>query len=241
MTDKIQTLCVTCVRGTRSFTNRYRDFLLDPGTLFTAASATLLLLAILLNPLEVVSEHAPKTSAHWIYLASALIGSCFIWWSAIQGIREGDFTADIPVSLATLAAILIGQYAAAAVVAVLLLLGGMLENFVAARAGHALEALASLLPDRVTLRTAGGDEIVPLDAVQVGDILLVRPGETIAVDGEVVSGYGFVNQASITGESTSVEKGSSDLVFAGTLNELETPPCAAAWSNAAPPLKYWRK
>lgn len=219
MINQVQVFCTTCVRSTRSFSNHYRNFLLDPGTLFTVASGLLLLLSILLNPLEVISEHAPKTGIHWIYLASALIGSCFIWWSAIQGIREGDFTADVPVSLATLAAILIGQYAAAAVVAVLLLLGGMLENFVAARAGHALEALARLLPDRVTVRTENGDVVVALDAVQVDDIVLVRPGETIPVDGEVLSGIGYVDQASITGESLSIEKGRNDLVFAGTRNE----------------------
>ena len=74
-------------------------------------------------------EHAGT----WLYLAAALAGSLYIWWSAIQGIRERDFTADIPVSFATAAALIIGQYAAAAVVAVLLLLGGMLEEFVCTR------------------------------------------------------------------------------------------------------------
>jgi cation transport ATPase len=66
----------------------------------------------------------------YLYYRSSLV---YIWWSAIQGIRERDFTADIPVSFATAAALIIGQYSAAAVVAVLLLLGGMLEEFVSAR------------------------------------------------------------------------------------------------------------
>jgi len=66
-----------------------------------------------------------STHAHTgLFLAAALVGSVYIWWSAIQGIRERDFTADIPVSFATAAALIIGQYSAAAVVAVLLLLGG---------------------------------------------------------------------------------------------------------------------
>ncbi|NPV77526.1 MAG: cation-translocating P-type ATPase [Anaerolineae bacterium] len=217
--DRFVTTCATCVRGVRTFTNHYRSFLLDPGTLFTAFSGLLLLIAIALNPAEIISEQAPQTNAQWVYLAAALVGSSYIWWSAIQGIREGDFTADIPVSLATLAAILIGEYAAAAVVAVLLLLGGMLEEFVAARAGHALEDLARLLPDRVTVRKPEGDMIVPLDAVQVGDTILVRPGERLAVDGEVLSGSALLNQAAITGESLSVEKNPGDKVYAGTLNE----------------------
>lgn len=87
-----------------------------------------------------------------LYLAAALVGSVYIWWSALQGIREGDFTADIPVSIATLAAIAIGQYSAASGVAALLLLGGLLEEFVSARAGKALDSLARLLPDKVTVR-----------------------------------------------------------------------------------------
>lgn len=183
------------------------------------ASSLLLLLAIALNPLAIISDDAPKNAAQWVFLASALVGSSYIWWSAVQGIRKGDFTADIPVSLATLAAILIGQFVAAAVVAVLLLWGGMLENFVAARAGHALEELARLLPDRVTVRKPQGDVVVSLGIVQVGDLILVRPGERVAVDGEVVSGSASINQAAITGESLSVEKKPGDRVFAGTLNE----------------------
>jgi Cd2+/Zn2+-exporting ATPase len=157
-----------------------------------------------------------------LYLAAALVGSVFIWWSAIQGIRHRDFTADIPVSIATAAALAIGQYSAAAVVAVLLLLGGMLENFVAARAGRALEALSKLLPDRVTVRRGDDDIVMPLEEVEAGDLLLIRSGERIAVDGEVVSGTAAVSQAAITGESMTVEKNAGDTVFAGTLNEQGT-------------------
>src|SRR6266699_3918108 len=91
---RFQSACVICVRGGQRAVLRYRDFLLDPGTLFTLVSLLLLIAA------------------------------------TIQGIRERDFTADIPVSFATAAALIIGQYSAAAVVAVLLLLGGMLEEFV---------------------------------------------------------------------------------------------------------------
>ena len=135
-------------------------FCLEPGTLFTLASGTLLIVASLAYPQGLFSESGMSGDGRYLYLAAALLGSSYIWWSAIQGIREHDFTADIPVSLATIAAILIGQYSAAAVVAVLLLLGGMLEDFVAARAGKALEALARLLPDRVTVRRDGQDVVI---------------------------------------------------------------------------------
>lgn len=198
----------------------YWEFLLAPGTIITAISGILLVLAVLVQPEGIFSAEESTIPTSPLYLASALAGSSFIWYNAVQGIRERDFTADIPVSLATFAAIAIGQYAAAAVVAVLLLIGGMLEEFVAARADRALDALSRLLPDRITVRRNCEDITVPLDALVIGDQLLVRSGERIAADGEIVSGTASVNQSSITGESIPVEKHTGDEVFAGTLNEL---------------------
>ena len=209
--------CATCARGVRSFSGRYREFLTEPGTLFTVAAFVLLVIAICVHPDGAVSSTHRKSV---FYLASALTGSSYIWWSAIQGIRERDFTADIPVSVATIAAIAVGYYSAAAVVAVLLLAGGMLEEFVAARADQALDSLASLLPDQVTVRRDDTEVNVALDEVRVDDLVLVRPGERIPVDGEVLSGTAAVDQAAITGESVPVDKQPGDTVFAGTLASL---------------------
>ena len=203
----------------RSLFRDYREFLLTPGTIFTLVSSILLAIAVLYQVSGLFIDAAPEAYADRIYLAAALVGSSFIWYSAVQGIREGDFTADIPVSLATAAAIAIGQYPAAAVVAVLLLLGGLLEELVAARADRALDALARLLPDRVTVRRDGKDLFISPDEVVVGDLLIVRSGERIAVDGEVLFGAAAINQSAITGESVPAEKQAGDTVFAGTLNE----------------------
>ena len=203
----------------RSLFRDYREFLLTPGTIFTLVSSILLAIAVLYQVSGLFIDAAPEAYADRIYLAAALVGSSFIWYSAVQGIREGDFTADIPVSLATAAAIAIGQYPAAAVVAVLLLLGGLLEELVAARADRALDALARLLPDRVTVRRDGKDLFISPDELIVGDLLIVRSGERIAVDGEVLFGAAAINQSAITGESVPVEKQAGDTVFAGTLNE----------------------
>lgn len=215
--SRVQVACATCVRGGKRFVGRYRAFLLDPGTLFTLASFLLLVIAIIITPGGLVDANQARTP---LYLAAALMGSIFIWWEAIQGIRQKDFTADIPVSFATIGALVIGQYAAAAVVAVLLLVGGMLEEFVSARAGNALDALARLLPDQVTVRRDGEDRVVSLHEVRSGDVVLIRSGERIPVDGTVIAGMASVNQAAITGESLAVEKQAGDAVFAGTLNEL---------------------
>ena len=214
---RVQTVCVTCVRGGQRFVGHYREFLLNAGTIFTFASLVLLIVAIIQNPGGLVNAERARTP---LYLVAALVGSVYIWWSAIQGIREHDFTADIPVSFATAGALIIGQYSAAAVVAVLLLLGGMLEEFVSARAGNALDALAKLLPDRVTIRRDGQDLVVSLEEVHNGDLVLIRSGDRIPVDGTVAMGTASVNQAAITGESLPVEKQVGDIVYAGTLNEV---------------------
>ena len=210
--------CASCGRGALRFIGRYRDFLMEPGTLFTFVSFLLLLLAAVLNPGGLVGRDTEAQTP--LYFLAALVGSVYIWWSALQGIRQRDFTADIPVSVATLAALIVHQYSAAAVVAVLLLIGGMLENFVAARAGRALEALAELLPGEVTLRRDGKELRVARESVVVGDLLIVRSGERIAVDGVIEWGNANVNQAAITGESLPVDKGTGDPVFAGTLNQV---------------------
>lgn len=216
----LQTVCVTCGRAAARFGRRYREFVLDPGTLVTLAAFSLLVLAGVQHPGGLLGGAGTAQVRTPLYIAAALLGSSYIWWSAIQGIRERDFTADIPVSLATIASIAIGQFSAAAVVAVLLLVGGMLENFVAARAGRALDSLAALLPDRVTVRRDGEEVVIPTDQVRAGDVVLVRSGERIAVDGHVLRGSASVDQAAITGESVPVDKSAGDEVFAGTLNQV---------------------
>ncbi|MDQ2760205.1 MAG: cation-translocating P-type ATPase [Actinomycetota bacterium] len=191
--------------------------MIAPGTLFTLAAFLLLVAAIVVHPDGAVSNTHRKSV---LYLMAALVGSIYIWFSAIQGIRERDFTADIPVSFATIAAIAVGYYSAAAVVAVLLLAGGLLEEFVSARADRALDALASLLPDQITIRRDGVEAQIAIQDVRRDDVVLVRPGERIPVDGEVIGGSASVNQAAITGESVPVDKQQGDGVFAGTLASL---------------------
>ena len=152
--------CATCGRRVRGFSSRYRDFLTDPGTVVTVAAFVLLLAAIAVHPDGAVANTHRRSA---LYVIAAFVGGSFIWFSALRGIRERDFTADIPVSVATIAAIALGYYSAAAIVAVLLLAGGLLEEFVAARADRAIEALAGLLPDRVEVRRGGDWVVVGLD------------------------------------------------------------------------------
>jgi Zn2+/Cd2+-exporting ATPase len=204
--------CTTCQTTPPGFFERYQGFLLSPGTLITAANALLLLLGV------IASLAGQPQAASWLYLASAIVGGAPIFRLALGNIlRDFDLTAGVMVSIAMIAAIIIGEYSAAALVAFMMLVGEMLENFTVARADNALKELESLLPEFVVIRREHSDEQIPLAAVRKGDTVLVRPGGRIPVDGVIVAGDAAVNQAAITGESIPVDKESGDFVFAGTL------------------------
>ena len=110
-------------------------------------------------------------------------------------------------------------YEAAAVIIALILLGRMLEARSRARAGDAIRRLIGLQPRTARVVRDGNEEDVPIDAVQPGDLVLVRPGEKVPVDGRVEGGSSAVDESMLTGESLPVEKNPGDEVFGGTLNK----------------------
>jgi Cd2+/Zn2+-exporting ATPase len=205
-------VCTTCRTTPPGLFERYRGFLLSPGTLIAAANAFLLLLGV------AASLAGQPQAAQWLFLASALIGGAPIFKLAAGNIfRDFDLTAGVMVSIAMIAAIVVGEYSAAALVAFMMLVGEMLEDLTIARADNALKELASLVPDTVTLRRDGQEVEVPIQAVRQGDVVLVRPGGRIPVDGRVLGGHAAVDQAAITGESMPLDKEPGDSVYAGTL------------------------
>jgi Cd2+/Zn2+-exporting ATPase len=207
--------CADCrVSPPPSFFARYRDFLLSRDTLLTFANAALLLIGFIVSLLG-----APEVGK-WLYLAAAIIGGLPLFLFAAKGLfLRGDITAGVMASTATIAAIVVGEYAAAALVVFMMSVGEWLENFTIARADSALRDLSKLVPAQVMVRRDGQERIIPLEQVVLGDIVLVRTGERLGVDGVVTGGSASLNQAAITGESMPVEKKSGDEVFAGTLNE----------------------
>lgn len=197
------------------FFTRYQDFLLSRDTLLTFANAFLLVVGFLLSIL------GARQIGHWIYLAAALIGGTPLFIFAARGlIIKHDITAGVMATTATIAAIIVGEYSAAALVVFMMSIGEWLENFTMARANNALGELAKLVPSTVTVRRDQKEIVIPLQQVVLNDVVLVRTGERIGVDGNVIAGEASINQAAITGESMPVEKQSGDEVFAGTLNEV---------------------
>jgi len=154
-----------------------------------------------------------------IGLLGMLVGGWPILAEAWENIRERRMTMELSMAIALLAALAIGEFFTALVITAFVLVAEVLEGLTVERGRRAIRELLDFLPPTATVRRTGGPREIPLSQVKVGDIVLVEPGERIAVDGEVRSGRSFVDQATITGESTPVQKSAGDTVFAGTINQ----------------------
>ena len=154
------------------------------------------------------------------WVAIILCGVPIILEAVIGLVTAFDIKADVLVSIALIASVLIGEDFAAGEVAFIMQLGGLLEDLTVARARAGIEKLVHLTPHTARRIQAGQEQILPAEQVQAGDILRVLPGETVPVDGVILSGQTSINQAVMTGESLPVDKGVGDLVSSGTVNQF---------------------
>ena len=140
---------------------------------------------------------------------------------ALHGlITAFDIKADVLVSIALVASVVIGEDFAAGEVAFIMQFGALLEELTVARARAGIEKLVKLTPRTARVLHDGQADILPAEQVRVGDLVRVLPGETIPVDGVIVSGQTSVNQAIMTGESMPVDKAAGDSVASGTVNQF---------------------
>jgi heavy metal translocating P-type ATPase len=159
----------------------------------------------------------------WVWWALFL--SCYVtggWEPALAGLqalREKSLDVDLLMIVAAIGAAAIGQILDGGLLIVIFATSGALEAFLTQRTADSVRSLLDLAPERATLIGESGEEtVVDAATLSVGDMIVVRPGERIGVDGQVTSGISDVDQASITGEPLPVAKHSGDEVFAGTLN-----------------------
>ena len=157
---------------------------------------------------------------HPAWIAILLCGIPIILEAIIGLVTEFDIKADVLVSIALIASVAIGEIFAAGEVAFIMQLGGLLEELTVARARAGIERLVHLTPRTARRLGAAGEEVIPAEEVQPGDRLRVFPGETIPVDGVILSGQTSINQAVMTGESLPVDKGPGDEVSSGTVNQF---------------------
>jgi len=146
-----------------------------------------------------------------------------IVWGAIAGlVTEFDIKADVLVSIALIASVIVGEIFAAGEVAFIMTIGAFLEERTVEKARAGIERLIQLTPTTARIIKDGVEQIVSAETVQQGDTLLVLAGETIAVDGIITKGQTSVDQSVMTGESLPVDKGEGDEVASGTVNQFGT-------------------
>jgi heavy metal translocating P-type ATPase len=154
-----------------------------------------------------------------LYLACYVTGGWEPALAGLQALREKSLDVDLLMIVAAIGAAAIGQVLDGGLLIVIFATSGALEAFLTQRTADSVRSLLDLAPESATVITESGDEtVVDAAALSIGDVIVVRPGERIGGDGQVISGASDVDQASITGEPLPVAKNPGDEVFAGTLN-----------------------
>lgn len=199
----------------KRFIKRAEQFLelggIKKDIVFLVVSGAALLLSILdIVPLPV----------NMAWIAIILCGIPIILEAVIGLVTEFDIKADVLVSLALIASVWIGEDFAAGEVAFIMQLGALLEELTVAKARAGIEKLVHLTPQTARLISNQTEQIVPAGQVRLNDELRVLPGETVPVDGVIISGQTSVNQAVMTGESLPVDKAAGDPVSSGTVNQF---------------------
>jgi heavy metal translocating P-type ATPase len=154
-----------------------------------------------------------------IGVACTLVGGFPIFHEAYENITQRRMTMELSMAIAIVAALAIREIFTALIITLFVLVAEILEGLTVGRGRQAIQRLVDLLPSSATVRRQGEWKNVPTVEMAVGDDVLARPGARIPVDGKVIGGHSFVDQAPITGESMPVEKVAGAVVYAGTINQ----------------------
>jgi len=182
------------------------------------AVAALILVELIgerLGLLESAIERIPAPIA-WVAI---LIGGLPIWRNVVNDLRNRVVGAHALMTLGTLGALAIGQFESAALIVFFMRTGDILEEFTSNQSRAAIRELVRLAPKTARVLREGQEREVEIAEIRAGEIVVVRPGERIPVDGQIVAGYASVDQSAITGESLPVERSAGDSVFAATINQ----------------------
>lgn len=170
-----------------------------------------------------ISEFLLKLPLPWlmaIYLIATLTGGSLIFPKAWRALKQRTLDMNVLMTLAAVGAFAIKEYSEAASVVFLFSLAEMLEAFSVARARKAIKDVLSITPQVATVDVGGGKLVpTPVEEIEVGTKILIRPGDRIPLDAKITEGTSYINQAPLTGESQPVSKTVGETVFAGTVNE----------------------
>ncbi len=148
-----------------------------------------------------------------------MAGGFYGFQEGIKSLLARELNIDFLMVLAAVGAAIVGEWRDGAVLLFLFSLSNVLQDYAMGRSRRAIQALFKLYPEEARIHTPTGVKTVPVHDLEIGQVVLIQPGERIPTDGEVVAGQSAVDQATITGESLPVDKGPGDKVFAGTLNQ----------------------
>ena len=190
----------------------------NPKVIASVASGALLLIGWL-----AAKAGAPVAATWALYLASLLVGGYYFGREAVEElVFERQVGIELLMTVAAVVATIMGAPAEGAMLAFLYSISEAAEGYTEEKTRSAIRALMDLAPKTALVRREGngspGEVEIPVDQVVVGDVFIVKPGQSMATDGEVIAGSSSVNQAPVTGESVPVEKEPGDTVFAGTIN-----------------------
>lgn len=185
-----------------------------PRTAATIMSGVLLGVAMLAEGLAM-----PELLVLTLYLSAMIVGGYHVAKSGLYGLKSLTLDTNFLMTIAAIGAVAIGEYSEGATVVFLFSLGNTLQSYTLDKTRESIRALMELAPREALVQRNGQEIQLPIEEIIVGDRMIVKPGERIAMDGTIVSGTSTVNQAAITGESMPVDKQTGDAVYAGTMNE----------------------
>lgn len=178
------------------------------------------LISLLLGAVADYTTLLPEFLAIWFYVIAYASGGYHGFIETVHHLRRFELNIDFLMIAAALGAAVLGQWIEGAILLFLFSLSGALESYALDKSRNAIHSLLKLRPSQgLRLNADGTEELVPIDELSVGDIVVVKPGEHIPIDGKILKGRTTVDQAAITGESIPVTKEIGDTVFAATLNE----------------------
>lgn len=188
-------------------------------TVFGLVFALVLIIVVFgewLGLLESITEYVPAP----IGWALVLLGGFPIFRNVIRAAMRRQVIAHTLMTVGVIAALVVGEWTTAAVIVLLMRVGDFAESFTADRARKVVKELIALAPQTARIERDGAEVEIPASEVEIGQIVIVRPGEKIPVDGEVTTGHATIDQAAITGESMPIEAATGTRVFAATIATL---------------------
>lgn len=154
-----------------------------------------------------------------LFISAIVIGGFSLFTEGIKDLLKLNFSMEVLMTVAIIGASIIGEWAEGSIVVILFAVSEALERFSMDRARQSIRSLMDIAPKEALIRRNNEEKMINVSDIQIGDIMIIKPGQKIAMDGVVIKGHSAVNQAAITGESVPIEKQIKDEIFAGTLNE----------------------